>query len=99
MLEPPSHSFTTKTMAKLELQDITEDMLDCGKPWWKSKTIWFNVLTIGGAVVAGAVGLLPTLQPLLSPQVYSITLFVVGMVNVVLRVITDKGIIHATGKD
>ena len=79
-------------MAKLELQDITVEDLKPTKPWYKSKTIWFNILTIVGGAVAGAVGLIPTLQPLLTPQAYAITMFVVGMVNVLLRAVTDSGI-------
>lgn len=86
-------------MAKLELQDLTEEDLVCTKPWYKSKTIWFNILTIGGAVAAGVVGVVPTLQPLLSPEAYSITLFVVGMVNVVLRAITTEGLSYDPSKD
>lgn len=86
-------------MAKLELKDITAEDLPTCKPWWKSKTIWFNIATIGGAVAAGVVGLIPTLQPLLSPTAYSLTLFVVGIINVILRAITDQGLSHVTRKD
>jgi hypothetical protein len=59
------------------------------KPWYKSKTVWFNIITIGGAVAAGVVGLVPALQPLLTPNVYAMTMFIVGTVNIVLRAITD----------
>lgn len=58
------------------------------KPWYKSKTVWFNILTIGGAVLGGAGGFLPALGPVVSPAVYQWTLFGVGFLNVVLRAIT-----------
>lgn len=58
------------------------------KPWYKSKTVWFNILTIAGAVAGGAGGFLPALGPVVSPAVYQWVLFGVGFVNVALRAIT-----------
>lgn len=58
------------------------------KPWYKSKTVWFNILTIGGAVVAGLGGILPALGPVLSAETYQIVLFTVGFINVTLRAVT-----------
>lgn len=62
------------------------------KPWYKSKTIWFNVLTGLGAALTGVVGLMPTLQPLITPTSYAISLFVMGTINVGLRVVTKHGL-------
>jgi hypothetical protein len=62
------------------------------KPWYKSKTVWFNIATVGGAVAGGAVGLLPTLQPLLSVEVYAIAMAVVGLINVGLRSVTKDAV-------
>ncbi len=62
------------------------------KPWYTSKTVWFNILTVGGAVAGGVVGLLPALQLVVPPAVYAITLFTVGVVNVLLRSITQDAI-------
>jgi hypothetical protein len=62
------------------------------KPWYKSKTVWFNIATVGGAVAGGAVGLLPTLQPLLSVEGYAITMAVVGLINVGLRSVTKDAV-------
>lgn len=62
------------------------------KPWYKSKTVWFNALTVGGAVATGAVGLLPTLQFLFTPQTYAIAFAVIGVVNIALRSITEDAI-------
>lgn len=59
------------------------------KPWYKSKMVWFNVLTIGGAVAGGLGGLLPHLGPVLDEQQYQILLFTVGAINVVLRAVTN----------
>jgi hypothetical protein len=58
------------------------------KRWYRSKTVWFNILTIGGAVLDGLLGLLPTVQPLVDPTVYPWVMLSVGAVNVVLRAIT-----------
>jgi hypothetical protein len=79
-------------MAKLELKDISVEDLKPTKPWYKSKTIWFNILTILAAITAGVAGLIPTLQPWLTPKIYTMTIFIIGMINVVLRAITDSGI-------
>lgn len=59
------------------------------KAWYKSKTVWFNILTIGGAVAGGLGGLLPHLGPVLDEQHYQILLFTVGAINVVLRTVTN----------
>jgi len=68
------------------------------KPWYKSKTMWLNIATVGGAVVGGVVGLIPTLQPLLDPTTYSVTMFIVGLANIVLRSITDTAIGNGDAK-
>lgn len=56
------------------------------KPWYKSKIIWVNILTIV-AVIISAVLPLPELE---SVAPYLTT--GLAIVNVVLRVITNKGI-------
>lgn len=58
------------------------------KKWYESKTVWFNILTIGGSVIAGLGGVLPALGPVLSVETYQIILFVVGALNVTLRALT-----------
>ena len=58
------------------------------KKWYQSKTVWFNILTIGGAVASGLGGSLPALGPVLPVEVYQYLLFAVGTLNVALRAIT-----------
>lgn len=59
------------------------------KHWWKSKTIWVNVLA---AAVAVAVENVAILRPLLPDNYYAIVAFVLPLVNVMLRVITTTGV-------
>ena len=62
------------------------------KPWYKSKTVWFNFLTIGGAALDGLVGLLPVVQPVIPLELYPWVMFGVGLVNVVLRAVSSSSI-------
>jgi len=54
--------------------------------------MWVNLLVVGGAVVSGVVGLIPTLQPLVEPDTYAIWMFGIGVVNIVLRAVTSTAI-------
>ena len=58
------------------------------KRWYHSKTVWFNILTIGGAMVDGFLGLMPMVQPFVSPEVYPFVMLAIGAVNMILRVVT-----------
>jgi len=58
------------------------------KPWYKSKTVWFNILTIGGALLDATMGLIPTLSSVIAPHIFPWIMFGVGVVNMVLRTIT-----------
>ena len=58
------------------------------KTWYKSKTVWFNILTISGTVLGGLGGVLPALGPVLSVEAYQYILFMVGFCNVLLRALT-----------
>lgn len=62
------------------------------KPWYTSKTLWFNIATVGGAVAAGAVGILPIFEPVVTAQVYAVATMMIGLVNIALRSITTDAI-------
>ena len=59
------------------------------KPWWQSRTLWFNLVVAG--LAAAEVGF-PTLKPLLPDNLYQILTFVLVVGNALLRVITSKAI-------
>lgn len=63
------------------------------KVWWKSKTVWFNVVTVLLSLTGGLPALFPMIEPMVAPQVYSYMLFGVGVVNVFLRGLTKNGIV------
>ena len=52
------------------------------KQWYKSKTLWVNVLAIGGALLTALSGELATAG----------TLGLVAVVNIMLRLVTKSGI-------
>jgi len=51
------------------------------KPWYKSKTVWFNVLVTASTVLSGVVGFIPS--------TYAGAIVAVNVANVVLRAITN----------
>jgi hypothetical protein len=55
------------------------------KPWWKSKTLWLNVVVL---VCAAAETQLNVLQPLLPVNVYGLVAFGLPLLNVLLRTVT-----------
>lgn len=57
------------------------------KPWYRSKTIIFNLLATVLAFVATA---LPQLETLMTPKVFIVFSVVVGIANVGLRFITTQ---------
>ncbi len=62
------------------------------KPWYKSKTVWFNVATVVIAISAGMGELLPILAPVVSQQLMTYVVFGVGALNLILRKLTTTGI-------
>ena len=59
------------------------------KPWWKSRTLWFNA---GVAALAAAELGFSGLQPLLPANVYQLLVFGLVVGNAVLRVVTTTGL-------
>ena len=53
------------------------------KPFWQSKTLWANVITVVATILA-----LPEVTGLLSPDGLKVVLVVQGALNVVLRFLT-----------
>ena len=58
------------------------------KPWYASKTLWFNIL-FGLVAVAGLFGF-ADFEP--TPQVTEIVAIVVAVINMILRLVTKKAI-------
>lgn len=59
------------------------------KPWYKSKTIWFNVMAAMGAAAEAS---LTVIQGEMNPNYFlALTIFVAGG-NVVLRFISTQGL-------
>lgn len=59
------------------------------KPWYLSKTLWFNAVVASLAALEAVAGVL---QPLVPGNVYAYGLVVLTMGNAVLRVITSEGL-------
>jgi hypothetical protein len=59
------------------------------KAWWKSWTIWFNVVSL---VLIAVEQNLHFLRELLPPTVYGICAFALPVINVLLRMRTNTGV-------
>lgn len=64
-------------------------MSDC-KKWWKSKTLWFNVLVAIGTAVEAS---LSVIQGSFDPRIYLGLVGLVAGVNVILRFISTQELI------
>lgn len=59
------------------------------KPWWHSKTLWFNAVVASlGALEAGA----NLVQPYVPGNVYGWGLLLLTVGNAILRVVTNQGL-------
>ena len=61
------------------------------KKWYKSKTVWFNLLVASMLLIEQNINLL---QPLLPINLYALVSFIVPLVNVWLRVVTANGVMR-----
>jgi len=59
------------------------------KSWWKSKTVWVNVVVIAGAMVTVLVG---NEWVMSDPQLAGVLLALSGGLNMVLRLFTNEAI-------
>lgn len=62
---------------------------DCSKCWYKSKTIWFNIIV---AAMTMATAATPSLEPLMTAEVYGVLASGVAFINAILRLVTGKPI-------
>jgi len=62
------------------------------KPWFKSKTVWFNIIAILGTTVDGFVGMLYLIEPFIAPGAYPFIMLAVGLINILLRAISEKAV-------
>ena len=60
------------------------------KPWWRSKTIWFNAICTGLAAAELSLGLLQALLPV---NAYAVLSFVLVVGNTVLRSVTSAPLV------
>ena len=63
------------------------------KPWWESKTIWVNVLTLLGVIIT-SVTAWPELQKYGAQLATAL-----AVVNVMLRMITSEGITNGNQEE
>jgi len=59
------------------------------KSWWKSKTLWVNVIVAVLASLEATTGLL---QPYLPEHWYVVVAVGLPVINVVLRIVTTQGL-------
>jgi hypothetical protein len=59
------------------------------KPWWQSKTLWFNALIVGLASLQASANLI---QPFIPGNVYGWGLLILTVGNAVLRVFTNQAL-------
>lgn len=59
------------------------------KPWWHSKTIWFNLLCSALGAAEASIGLL---QPAVPVNAYAVLAFVLAVGNGALRVVTRSAL-------
>lgn len=57
------------------------------KPWWKSRTLWLNLLVL---VLAAVEAKMQLLQPVLKVDVYTWLSFCLPLLNLVLRTVTAQ---------
>lgn len=59
------------------------------KAWWKSKTLWINIIVAVLASLEATTGLL---QPFLPEHWYVVVAVGLPVINVVLRIVTTQGL-------
>jgi hypothetical protein len=60
------------------------------KPWWKSRTLWFNAICLAAAAAESQLG---GLQSVLPGGLYTWLAFILPVGNAALRVITTTAVV------
>lgn len=64
------------------------------KPWYKSKTVWFNLISTAVVFTDGLAKLMVGLTTFIPAEVYPWVVFGVGMSNLFLRSITSTALLR-----
>lgn len=70
--------------------NVTASLQSTAKPWWASRTLWFNLLV---AVAAAAEAGFGVLQPLLPVNAFAALTFLLTVGNAALRVLTTSSLV------
>ncbi|NOT66711.1 MAG: hypothetical protein HOP06_11960 [Methylotenera sp.] len=71
------------------MPESTDVYVTENKPWYTSKTLWFNAVIAGLAALEASANLL---QPYITGSVYGYGLTMLTIGNAMLRIITTQGI-------
>jgi hypothetical protein len=63
--------------------------MDNRKPWWRSRTIWFNAIVGGLATLEASAHLVAAFVP---GNIYGWGLLLLSVGNAMLRIITTQGV-------
>ncbi len=69
---------------------MTEETKAPVKPWWKSKTVWFNVVATIPPLIDATASNLGLMQPIVPPESYPYIALIFTVVNLWLRSITNS---------
>lgn len=64
------------------------------KPWYKSKTVWFNLISTAVVFTDGLATLIVGLNDFIPAEAYPWVLFGIGMTNLLLRAITSTALLR-----
>lgn len=90
VLEQPSTEDYHDQISNEHYQDqIWTEVSNTSKPWYRSKTILFN---IGATAIGVSQAVLPFARPFVNPRTFGLLTTAVGVANMALRGITSDGI-------
>lgn len=81
------------------LPKVHVELRPAGKPWWRSRTLWFNALASVPLLFDAAASNLGLLQPLIPPRYYPLVVAVITIGNLWLRAITSSPLIARRRED